>query len=379
LLVVIGAGVSGWNTGIEHTAAGTPDSGCNYPIRLLGRTYPSGAGIYASELIFTDDDGTYITRFHDLSPESLLTPGVPVDLVEVASRAKSHCIRLKQGRTTVPLKVPHTSAHNLWNANQPGTTLFAPVIDLAQQFLDLLAIYLGMGFTPYDPNHKRVCGSLDRFFKAGLLDEGKRFSLVEFEQYCLATGAMELAIVCQNMVLVMQAMGLGGWLYTGINPVSLMGAFADQGIAGLGFRFTRDPRYGVPNPVGIDGSFEGMCPPYCADMREAAVRFARLKFGPGGTYDPRRPGPYLDNATVKARVDRYSEEFIELLGEVAQYIHDTYGRFPGTIPTIYMRAYAQAHHIDLEFYDRFFGPHFYLDTHRNHIEKWHARTVGETA
>ncbi len=48
---------------MEHTAAGDADTGCNYPVRLLGRTYPSGAAIYASELIFTDDAGTYLTSF----------------------------------------------------------------------------------------------------------------------------------------------------------------------------------------------------------------------------------------------------------------------------------------------------------------------------
>jgi len=51
---------------------------------------------------------------------------------------------------------------------------------------------------------------------------------------------MELALMCHNIVLAMQAMGLGGWMYTGINPPSLMGAFAAKGIPGLGFRFATD-------------------------------------------------------------------------------------------------------------------------------------------
>jgi hypothetical protein len=37
-----------------------------------------------------------------------------------------------------------------------------------------------------------------------------------------------------------------------------------------------------------------------------------------------------------------------------------------------MRAYAQAQHCEMEFYDRFFGEDFYLDTHVNHMAKWHG-------
>jgi hypothetical protein len=173
---------------------------------------------------------------------------------------------------------------------------------------------MGMGFTPFDPNHNRICGNLEPWISRGMLDGNKRFSIVDFDQYCLATGAMELALVCHNMTLALQAMGLGGWLFTGINPPSLMGAFEADGIKRLAFRFSRDRRLAAPNPVGIDGHFEALCPPYCADMRAAAMKFNNLKFGPGGTFDPARPGPFRDNASVKARVERYTAEFVEMLG-----------------------------------------------------------------
>src|SRR6202162_5569119 len=58
LLVMCGAGINGWNTGMEHTSAGEADTGCNYPGRLLGRTYPSGASIYASRGISPASGGT---------------------------------------------------------------------------------------------------------------------------------------------------------------------------------------------------------------------------------------------------------------------------------------------------------------------------------
>jgi hypothetical protein len=80
LLVLCGTGVSGWHFGIEQTSSGDPEKGCNYPLRLTGRTSPSSAGMEASELIFTDDSGTYMTQFRDLDPERqrpLAQPSLP--------------------------------------------------------------------------------------------------------------------------------------------------------------------------------------------------------------------------------------------------------------------------------------------------------------
>ena len=86
---------------------------------------------------------------------------------------------------------------------------------------------------------------------------------------------------------------------------------------------------------------------------------------------PARPGPFRDNARIKAAIERYSPELIAALAEVAQYLHDTFGKFPATIPSVYVRMYAQAQHIDLDFYDRFYGPEAYLETHREHLARWH--------
>jgi hypothetical protein len=33
--------------------------------------------------------------------------------------------------------------------------------------------------------------------------------------------------------------------------------------------------------------------------------------------------------------------------------------------------YLQAHHLDLEFYDRFYEPGAYLRTHAAHMARWH--------
>ena len=50
---------------------------------------------------------------------------------------------------------------------------------------------------------------------------------------------------------------------------------------------------------------------------------------------------------------------------------DGFGKFPGTVPTVFLLNYVQAHHLDLGFYDRFFKPGAYLRTHAEHMDRWH--------
>jgi hypothetical protein len=175
-----------------------------------------------------------------------------------------------------------------------------------------------------------------------------------------------------NIVLTMQAMGLGGLFFNGLNRWSVLGAFEEQGIKGLGFRFVRDERWLLPNPVGLDGHFEGLCPPYVSTMREAVETFVERKFGREGAYDPSTPGAWKDPEGVKGSVTPYSEEFVACLSEVAQYLHDTYGRFPNTVTTMVLTGYVQAVHLDTDFYDLHYQPGAYLPSHAQHMERWHG-------
>jgi hypothetical protein len=371
LLVAAATGVSGWNFGIPFTPAESP-GGCSYAVRFTGRTFPSGAAIHTGELFFTDDTGTYLVRSRDLRPLRLRE----VERVDDVERALAVCRRattqLSGARLEIPRRPPHMSEHNLWNANVPGSVLFMPVVDMSQRALASLCLQLVNGAYLYDDIARRPCGDLEPFFRAGLLQESRRVPLSGFEQNQLANATAETAILGHNITLVMQAMGLGGWLYTGINPNTALGAFAAEGIPGLGFRFTRREDWSAPNPVGLDGLYEGLCPPYCPDMRAAAQALARLKFGPGGTYDPETPGPFLRNSQVKGSVKPYSEAFVAALGEMAQYVYDTYGRFPATTPTMLLRIVVQAQHLDTEFYDAHFDKGAYLDTHAQHLARWHG-------
>jgi hypothetical protein len=372
LLVCAATGVTGWNFGIPYTT-NQDEHLSNYSLRLTGRTVPSAASICTSEVFFTDDSGIYVVRTRDITPEKLREFEHSDDIARIIGISRAATIQLSDQRLSLPLEPPHYDEHNIWNSNRPGSTLFMPVGDVGQQLLALLAMYVSNGYTLYDDYNGCLGGNLEPFIRAGVINDAPqmRFALSHIEQAAYATTAMELSTICQNIVLMLQAIGLGGWMYSGIFPYSVLGAFADEGISGLGFRFIKHENWLLPNPVGLDGIYESLCPPYVADMYEAAQNLAQQKFGSGGTYDPATGGPFRQNGAIKATAIPYSQEQIDCIGEMAQYIYTTYGRFPARFPTILLRIYAQAHHLELEFYDHYFADGAYLQTHAGHMKLWH--------
>jgi hypothetical protein len=161
-------------------------------------------------------------------------------------------------------------------------------------------------------------------------------------------------------------------MFDGLDLFSVLGAGAAQGVRGLGFRCDFDARWPYPNPTGLPGVMEGFCPPHYPDMRAAVEAVCERKFGPGGPFHRDTPGPWKDSARVRSAAQVHNEEFRECVALQAQYIYDTFGKFPGTVPSIFALTYLQAHHLDLDFYDRFYRPGAYLRTHADHLARWHA-------
>jgi hypothetical protein len=119
---------------------------------------------------------------------------------------------------------------------------------------------------------------------------------------------------------------------------------------------------------------EGYCPPHYSDMRAAVEAVCERKFGAGGPFHPDTPGPWKDSPKVRSAAQVHDEQFRDCVALQAQYVYDTFGRFPGTVPSMFLIMYLQAHHIDLGFYDKFYKPGAYLKTHATHMERWHSAT-----
>jgi hypothetical protein len=372
VLIAAGTGVSGWNFGVPFGPARASEHG-QFTQRFTGRTQPTAAGIGTPVLFHSDDAGTWLTNTRDSGASRMQELGTDEEgLDRILAVCREHTVRLSDQRLDLPRAPGHMMEPNFWMANAPGSTLFMPMGDASEQLLGILAIFLANGYFIRDDMAKRPAGDLAPFVRSGLLDADRAFPLSVLELSAYEANTMELAFMGHNIVLALQGMGLGGLFFNGMNRWSVLGAFADRGVKGLGFRFVTDDRWTTPNPVGLEGHFEALCPPFQPDMRAAVETFVKRRFGPGGAYDSTMPGPWKDSAAVKGSVTPYSEEFVDCMSTIAQYIVDTYGKFPATMPTIALTGYVQAQHIDVDFYDEHYAPDAYLETHATHMQRWHG-------
>lgn len=371
VLTAAGTGVTGWSFGVPF-GPDRPDAHAHYTQRFTGRTAPTAAGFGTPVLFLTDDDGTYVTNTRDATPNGVSALDGVADAIEQAlAVCRAHTTQLSDERLDLPARPPHVLPPNVWMANAPGSTVYMPVGDASEQTLGLLTIAIANGGFVVDDDAGRPAGDLDQFVRSGLLDEERPVPLSDVQQSAYEANCAELSFMAHNIVLTMQAMGLGGLYFSGFNRWSVLGAFADDGITGLGFRFVGDDRWSAPNPVGRDGVYEALCPPYRSDMRAAAEAFVARRFGSGGAYDPATDGPWRDPAAIKRGVAPYSDEFVACLGEIAQYVHDTYGRFPAGHTTIVLPGAVQTMHLDTEYYDTHYRPGTYLRSHAEHWQRWH--------
>ncbi len=342
----------------------------NYAGAAGGRTFPSAAGFHTSQTFFTDDSGIY---FLDTKNGQQTVPGctdgqLPLQLLVENTRQSIR--QLSNQRLYLPPHDPHIEGHNQWVANAPGSLFIIPVADLAEHHIANLCYYLQNGYALFDDIHRQPIDGLNSF--KHLYDPDNLIPLSWVEQYTLQEATTELVTACYAGALMLQAMGLGGWMYNGVNPYSILGASGDPDIPGLGFRYDTDNRWSLPNPTGLEGVFEGHCPPHYTDMAAAVDLFIQRKFGQNGPFHPETPGPWQCSPKIRGSVKPHTEEFKECVTLQSTYIHRHFGRFPGTSPTILAFMVLQAQHIDLDYYDRFYQPGAYLQTHALHMANWHA-------
>jgi hypothetical protein len=362
-------GTTGWHYSITRHARYAPHVS-NYAAGAAGRTFPSAAGFHTTELFFTDDSGLYFFPTRDAG--ALVDPATDAVTPELmVERHRERLRRLSDGRLYLPAEEPYLEGHNTWCANVPGSLLVIPVADIAQHLIAILCFFVQNGYAIYDDVNDRKIAGLEEF--SGLVDVEEPFPLTFSEQYALTEATAELATACYAGVLMLQAMGLGGWMFDGIDRFSMLGASGNPDVPGLGFRYDEDERWSTPNPTGREGVFEAYCPPHYPDMAAAVEAFAERKFGPGGPFNRDTPGAWSDSPGFRGAAQVHDEEFKACVALQAQYIFDTFGRFPGTVPTVFIMNYVQAHHLDLDFYNRFFKPGAYLRTHAEHMPRWHGQ------
>jgi hypothetical protein len=371
LLCIAGTGLTGLNLGDLD-----PARGMSTLVQWTTRTWPSSCSNHGTELFFTNDDGLYMLDMFNLTPEpgevTTLSGRGEAEQVEVILNMFRRARReLSPGRAPLPTTLPGLFDFNQWNANKPGTTLFVPVTNTTLEYINLLFIYLARsyGFSLVDEQHGRRSAGLDEAVASGRVDPARQMGIVELEQRVLSMLVVEQAFICQNINLALQALGLGGWTFTGYLARFVMGG---GDVPGLGFRF-QDTKVGASVPVGRDGVFEAFCPPYYADMHEAVDAFMAVKWA---SFDEDVPKPYKEPDRVVGAVPRPHEDTVELVKRYCQYCIDTYGRFPVYIDPMYQRLTCQAQHVDPDFYAEYYPPGALTRQHHEHFNRWHPELAG---
>ena len=375
LIVSTCGGNTSWHNMIYRARRYAPHLS-NYAGAAGGRIFPSAAGFHTSQTFFTDDDGVYVLdmrdapAFSERAEDGLLSPEGFINYVRQRVR------KIQDGRLRIPSEVPFTEAHNTWVFNKPSTLVVIPVGDLSQHVLLNVCYMLQNGLVLYDDINKRSIPGIEQF--KDVVDVENVWPITFVEQWSLSELTVELANSCYAGTLMLQAMGMGGWMFNGVDPFAMLGASGDQKVPGLGFRYDTDDRWPYPNPTGLTGIMEGFGPPHYRDMRAAVEAVCHRKFGPGGPFHRDTPGPWKESPGVRSSAQMHDEQFKACVALQAQYVYDTFGKFPGTVPTMFVIMYLQAHHIDIDFYDTFYRPGAYLQTHGSHMEQWHSDTNEKT-
>lgn len=371
LVLATATGQTGWHYSISRHPGYAPKFP-NYSGSAIGRTFPSAAGFHTTQFFFTDDSGTYFLPTRDEVLETQLGSDTFMsgDEVQDALNAVLACaVRISNERIHLPREQPYFEGHNTWIGNHPGSLLVIPVADLAQQTLLNIAFFAQNGYVLYDDINGRAIPGLEKFsHRLEHFDDPQPLSFVE--QYSLAEASAELMTSSYAGHLALGAIGLGGWSFDGIDRLAMLGASGNPEVPGLGFRFDEDEQWSMPNPTGLDGVFESFTRPHFGSMRNVVEALAERKFGPGGPYNPETPGPWKDSQTVRSAAAPFDDEFLDLLTMQGEYIDETFGKFPGTVPSVWIMNYLQAQHLDTEYYDEKFSPGAYLSTHANEQERW---------
>jgi hypothetical protein len=375
LVVSACGGNTSWHHLIYRAACYSPYLS-NYAGSAGGRVFPSAAGFHTSQIFFTDDEGLYFLDMRDAPAFADRTDDGSLNLDAFVDNVQKRVRKLQDGRMRFSSDVPFTEAHNTWVFNKPSTLVVIPVGDLSQHVLLNICYMLQNGLVFYDDINKCPIPGIERF--GDIVDVTNTWPITFVEQWSLSELTVELATSCYAGVLMLQAMGLGGWMFNGVDPFAMLGASGEPNVRGLGFRYDMDENWPYPNPTGLEGIFEGYCPPHFPDMRAAVEAVCDRKFGLGGPFNPDTPGPWKDTRKVRSSALVHDERFRECVALQAQHIYDTFGKFPGTLPSMFLIMYLQAHHLDLNFYDKFYEPGAYLKTHAMHMAHWHTAKSDRT-
>ncbi|MEP6992236.1 MAG: hypothetical protein ABJA80_14990 [bacterium] len=402
ILITCITGITGVTThdGPLTKANGTDELGTPF-LNIMARSGSSADNAQATHFFMINDDGIFLLK-HPTGTKALeMMKSLPprwadwkeADWIAAAEQCK---VRVSDKRLSFPREWPYYLGWNAQASNAPGTTMFYPLVDCTWQYINAILILAA------EPDGKRPVFIDDwRTFKpkGGIEWMAKiagAVGLAEKIPYQPIGGLKwirngfvnkdspapmgwihtmrtdyEAFFYFQNLMLMAQAMGLGGWIHGAVFNPYIYQRDEAKGLLGLGMRFqepkTLSPMAPVPasqpNPIGIDGVLETLVPPYVGSMDDAVDRVIEMKYGANGTAYGNEDvwsRPYRNKDDARAYVakgTKFGPKQVEYTKDICNYIYDTYGRFPAHVDALYAPGmWLQVAHLEMEYYDRFFDP-----------------------
>ena len=349
---------------------------------LVARTIASGDGLQTVSLVVTNDNATYLIR----KPRELPATDIP-KLIELGQQGeftelyRRSRVKIKDARSAPPIEPLFNINANKWSAHAPGTSYFLPINDLTFMYINGLLEILNENtgvFLLDERNHFRPAG-LGKFAHSNgghLLDDpnlGRVATVRQIEQFVTEFVTVEQGMMLQNLGLMAQALGLGGFPNFANHEFGWFQA--------LGFRMAEMPvnRYvgagpvvsfamnflkrnpNIPYPISLEKDGEVLlkpfCPPHYPTMAAAVRAVAEIKFGAKGIFrDASAISAWKKHPEVIQQIPATSEAAIEATIAHCEYLYNRYGRFPVYMPPYRTVLGFQACHLDAEFYDQFYRP-----------------------
>jgi hypothetical protein len=356
----------------------------------LGRTVASPDAVNAVSVLVTNDSGTWLLkRPQDFAPAEFL------ELVSLARKGaltdlyKRTRIQLSANRTAPPLDPGHNFSINRWSLYAPGTTYFLPIIETTALTINALLELFGedMGVFLRDERAWFSPAGVGRFARSRgghLHDEPRdlRSATIQMmESSLLESMATEHGMVLQNLALMAEALGLGGfpnfarheysWFKAAGFRMQSMGASRYAGAPRLMSTLARwlgkDPV--LEYPVGLEQNnqllLKPFCPPYYQSMENAVRAFVQAKFGEDGTYrGGTQRSAWRESASCAAKIPVPSAATVQATVAYCDYVFRHYGRFPAYTAPFRTVIGFQVCRVDIDFYDRFYEPETLPDSVR---------------
>lgn len=394
-LAFAACGVTGYALGDLAYGAG---QGGTIMAGMLGRTVASGDAVHTVAVFVTNDDATYLLR----RPQDF-APGSLPELVELAARGeltelyRRSRIRIKDGRAAPPVEPFYNLDVNRWSLYDPAGTYFLPVNELTLLYINGVLEIFGESSAAMIVDERagfRPAG-LKAFARSrgGHLHDDPRalrtFTIQQVEALVTEFVTIEQGMVLQNLALMTQALGLGGFPHWAAHPYGWLEA--------LGFRMQSIPasRYialprvlataarwsgrdpAVPHAIGLERDGRTLLAPYSPpsypDMAAAVRAVVAQKFGEAGVFrGGSRYSAWREPEGVAAAAPAPSEAAVGAAIAYCSYVFERYGRFPAYPPPFRTVLGFQVSHLDPDFYERHYGPGALSETQRRHDEEWHG-------